>query len=150
MKIEKKMKKAKFTIFNSNIFFLINLEVIKILRSKNFNLGFAKDISKFTILEKDIRKAKDLYKVYKCLEEWNLLESESFNVCKNTTVLIIVILDYLKVNMKVLDVGMENTVFDKYKKILESNRVANKALAIIQERTSFFYKYFIKFINLFA
>ena len=60
-----------------------------------------------------------------------------FNVCKNVTTSII---DCLEVDIKVLDVGMENTVSDKYREILESNGVANEVLAIIQKGIRFSYK----------
>jgi len=93
------------------------------MKSKNFSFSFAEDISKFTILGRDIRKTRDLYKVY-----------------KNVTTSIIVILDCLEVDIKILDIGMENTVFDEYREILESNGIANEVLAITQERTRFFYK----------
>jgi len=37
------------------------------MKSKNFSFSFAEDISKFTILGRDIRKTRDLYKVYGAL-----------------------------------------------------------------------------------
>jgi len=69
-----------------------------------------------------------------------LFESKSFDIYKNVTTSIIVILDCLEVDIKILDIGMENTVFDEYREILESNGIANEVLAIMQERTRFFYK----------
>ena len=69
-----------------------------------------------------------------------MFESKSFDIYKNVTTSIIVILDCLEVDIKILDIGMENTVFDEYREILESNGIANEVLAITQERTRFFYK----------
>jgi len=43
-------------------FFQIDLEIIRAIRSKNFSFGFAKNISKFMILGRDIRKIRSLCK----------------------------------------------------------------------------------------
>jgi len=43
-------------------FFQINLEVIRAMRSEDFSFGFAKNISKFMILRRDIGKVRTLYK----------------------------------------------------------------------------------------
>jgi len=45
-----------------SIFFQVDLEVIKIMKSKNFSLGFAENISKFVILGRDIGKVRSFYK----------------------------------------------------------------------------------------
>jgi len=45
-----------------SIFFQIDLEVIRMIRSKNFNLGFAKNIGKFIILREDIGNVRSLCK----------------------------------------------------------------------------------------
>jgi len=43
-------------------FFQVNLEVIRKMRSKNFSFGFAKNISEFIILRRNIGKIRSLYK----------------------------------------------------------------------------------------
>jgi len=40
------------------------LEVIRIVRSKDFSFGFAENISKFIILGRNIGKIRSLYKFY--------------------------------------------------------------------------------------
>jgi len=43
-------------------FFQIDLEVIRMMKSKYFNLGFAENVSKFVILRGDIGKVRSFYK----------------------------------------------------------------------------------------
>ena len=43
-------------------FFQIDFEVIKIMRSEDFSFGFAKNISEFMILRRDIGKVRRLCK----------------------------------------------------------------------------------------
>ena len=43
-------------------FFQIDLEVIRMMRSEDFSSGFAKNVSKFIILGRDIGKIKSLCK----------------------------------------------------------------------------------------
>ena len=83
-------------------------------------------------------------------QSWNLLESGSFNIYKNTVVLIIVILGYLKINTEVLDTGMKTAGSDDCREILEDNKNGNSMLAIIQKRARFSHKDGQNFINLFA
>jgi len=45
-----------------NTFFQVDLEVIRMMRSKYFSFGFAENISKFMILGRDIRKIRRLCK----------------------------------------------------------------------------------------
>jgi len=45
-----------------NTFFQINLEVIRIIRSEYFSFGFAENIGKFVILERNIGKVRSLCK----------------------------------------------------------------------------------------
>ena len=45
-----------------SIFFQVNLEIIKTMRSKNFSLGFAENISKFVILIRNIEKVRSFCK----------------------------------------------------------------------------------------
>jgi len=48
-----------------HIFFQIGLKVIKIMRSKHFSFGFAKDVSKLVIFGENVIKVrKSLYKIY--------------------------------------------------------------------------------------
>ena len=46
-------------------FFQIDLEVIKTMRSKDFSLGFAENISEFMIFGRNIGKVKSFYKFCK-------------------------------------------------------------------------------------
>jgi len=39
-------------------FFQVDLEIIRIMRSKNFSLGFAENIGKFVILRRNIGKVR--------------------------------------------------------------------------------------------
>jgi len=41
-------------------FFQVDLEIIKIVRSEDFSLGFVKNISEFVILKRDIEKVRGL------------------------------------------------------------------------------------------
>ena len=59
-----------------------------------------------------------------------MLEPRSFNVCKNTTVPIIVMLDHLEVDMEVLDAGIETTESNSYREVSEDNRDVNRVLAM--------------------
>ena len=76
-----------------------------------------------------------------------LLEPKSFDMYKNTTVLIIVMLDHSKVDKEVSDASMEAIGSDKYREISGDNRDANSILAIMQKRARFFCKDGWKFIN---
>ena len=52
----------------------------------------------------------------------------------------IVILDYLKIDIKISDDNIKIMRFGKCKNLSEINRFTNKMLAIIQSKTRFFYK----------
>jgi len=69
-----------------------------------------------------------------------LLKSGSFDVYKNTVVPIIVMLDHLKLDMKILDAGMETMGSDDWREVSEDDRYANSMLATIQEKARFFHK----------
>jgi len=43
--------------------FQVDLEVIRTMRSEDFNFGFTENISEFMILKRDIRKIRSLYKL---------------------------------------------------------------------------------------
>jgi len=45
-----------------SIFFQVDLEVIRTMRSKDFNLGFAENIGEFVILRENIEKVRSLCK----------------------------------------------------------------------------------------
>ena len=66
-----------------------------------------------------------------------LLESGSFDACKNAKALMIVMLDYLEVDMEVSDAGIETNNSNDYREILRDNRDANGMLAAIHEGTRF-------------
>ena len=82
-------------------------------------------------------------------QSWNLLESESFDVSKNSTVLIIVMLGYLEIDMEVSDVGMKIVESNDYKKVSGDDRDTNGVLAVTWEGATFSHKDEQKFINLF-
>ena len=55
-------KRVNRTNWRLSILFQIDLKVIRIMKSKDFSLGFTENISKFVILRRDIGKIKNLYK----------------------------------------------------------------------------------------
>jgi len=69
-----------------------------------------------------------------------LLKPRSFDVYKNTTAPIIVMLDYLEIDMKVSDTDMETADSNNCKEVLENDEDANGVLAIMCERARFSYK----------
>jgi len=60
-----------------------------------------------------------------------LLEPESFDVCKNATASIIVMLGYSEVNTEVLDAGMETIESDDCREMSRDNRDTNSMLTIM-------------------
>jgi len=60
-----------------------------------------------------------------------LLESGSFDACKNAATPIIVMLGCLEINIKFLDTGIETTEFDDYREMLKDDRDANGMLTVI-------------------
>ena len=78
-------------------------------------------------------------------EEWRqiskLLESGSFNACKNDIVLMIVMLGHSEINTEVLDAGMETADSDDCREISRNDRETNSVLATMQERARFSHKY---------
>ena len=60
-----------------------------------------------------------------------MLESESFDVCKNATALMITMLDYSEIDSEVLDVGIETMRFNDCREISEDYRDTNSVLAVI-------------------
>ena len=79
-----------------------------------------------------------------------MLEFESCDDCKNTTALIIVMLDRLKIDIEVLDTGMKTADSDDCRKMSRDDRNTNDVLAVMQERARFSCKDRWKFINLFT
>ena len=69
-----------------------------------------------------------------------MLEPRSFDICKNTVVLIIAMLDHLELDIKVLDIGMETTESNDCRGMLRDDGDTNSMLAMIQERARFSYK----------
>jgi len=64
-----------------SIFFQIDLEVIRMMRSKDFSFGFAKNISKFMILRRNIGKVRRLCKF--CKVSLNIQKAKTkFKVAK--------------------------------------------------------------------
>ena len=60
-----------------------------------------------------------------------MLESESFDVCKNVTALMIAMLGHSEVDSEVLDTGIEIMEFNNCKEMSEDYRDANSVLAVI-------------------
>jgi len=60
-----------------------------------------------------------------------LLESESFDVCKNVTALMIAMFSHLEVDSEVLDTGIEIMEFNNCREMSEDYRDANSVLAVI-------------------
>ena len=54
-----------------------------------------------------------------------LLEPRSFNTCKNTIALIIVMLDHSEIDIEISDTSMETTYSNDYREISRGNRDAN-------------------------
>ena len=69
-----------------------------------------------------------------------LLESGSFNVCRNAVVLMIAMLDCSEIDLEVPDIDMKTVESDDCKEVLENNRDANGILATMWERARFFCK----------
>ena len=57
-----------------------------------------------------------------------MLESRSFDVCRNTTAPMIVMLGYSEINIEVLDVGIETAESNDCKEMLRDNRDTNRVL----------------------
>ena len=102
----------------------------------------------FEKLEASTSCTKLAYKSKEQKQSWNLLEFRSFNIYKNTAILII--LDHSKINIEVSDTSMKTTKSNSYKEVLKDNRDINSILTIIWEKVRFFYKNRQHFINLFA
>ena len=79
-----------------------------------------------------------------------LLEPESFNVYKNTSAPIIVMLSCSELNIEILDADIETAESDDYRGMSRDDRNANSVFATIWEGARFSYKDGQKFINLFT
>ena len=66
-----------------------------------------------------------------------MLKSESFNIHKKATTSIILLLDHLKLDMEISDIGMKTTRSNKYREISRNNRNANGMLATIHKKARF-------------
>jgi len=66
---------------------------------------------------------------------WKLLEPRSFDVWKKTKAPIIVILNYLEVNMEISNISIETMGFSKCREMSRANVIANGILTVSQ--TSF-------------
>ena len=69
-----------------------------------------------------------------------MLESESFDVCKNVTALIIAMLGHSEVESEVLDTGIEIMGLNDCREMSEDYGDANSVLAVIWGRARFSYK----------
>jgi len=103
----------------------------------------------FKRLEASTSYAKFAWMSKEWKQSWNLLKSESFNIHKKATISIIII-DYLKLDMEVSDVGMKTTRSNKYREISRDNRNTNSMLATIYKEARFSCKDRWKFISLFS
>jgi len=55
-------KRVYWANWRLSIFFQIDFEVIRTMRSKNFSFSFSENVSKFMILRRDIGKVRSFYK----------------------------------------------------------------------------------------
>jgi len=78
-----------------------------------------------------------------------LLEHRSFDVYKNATAPMIVMLGRSKIDTEVSDASMEAIGSDECREILGDNRDTNSVLAVMQKGARFSYKDGWKFIDLF-
>ena len=76
-----------------------------------------------------------------------LCELRSFNVCKNTTAPMIVILGHLELDTEISDPGMKTTEFNDCRKMSRNDRDTNGMLVVMQERARFSCKDRWKFID---
>ena len=60
-----------------------------------------------------------------------MLDSKNFDICRNVTVLIITMLDYLKMDMEVSDTSMETTGTNNCRELLGDDKNTNSILAKI-------------------
>ena len=74
----------------------------------------------------------------------------SFDACKNTVALMIVMLGCSELDTEVSDAGMETTESNDCRGVYEKDRDANDVLATTQEGVRFSCKDRQKFINLFT
>ena len=79
-----------------------------------------------------------------------LWESRSFNACKNAAAPMIVMLDYLELDMEVSDAGMETAESNDCRRVSKKNRDANNMLAVTHEGARFSHKDGQKFIDPFT
>ena len=66
-----------------------------------------------------------------------LLESKSFNMCKNTAILIIAILGHLKLDTEISDTDMETAESNDCRKMSRNDGDTNGMLATTQEGAKF-------------
>ena len=78
-----------------------------------------------------------------------LLKPRSFDACKNTAVLMIVMLNYLELDTEVSDVGIETIESNDCRGMSRSDGDANGILTTMWEGAIFSYKDKQKFIDLF-
>ena len=79
-----------------------------------------------------------------------LWEPRSFDVCKNATVPMIVMLGHLELDTEVSDTGMETMESDDSRGVSRKDRDANGMLAMMQKEARFSCKDKQKFIDLFT
>jgi len=79
-----------------------------------------------------------------------LWEPGSFDVYKNATAPIIMMLGRSELDMEILDAGMETTESDDCRRVSRRDRDANSVLAVIQEGARFSCKDRWKFIDPFT
>ena len=58
-------------------------------------------------------------------QSWNLLKPGSFDICKNATIPMIVMLDHSEIDLKVSSTGMKTAESDNYREVLEDDRDTN-------------------------
>ena len=69
-----------------------------------------------------------------------LLKSKSFDICKNSTVPMIVMLDHSEIDIEVSDAGMETADFNNCREMSRDDRDINSMLATTQKGIRFSHK----------
>ena len=117
-------------------FFQVDLEVIRMMRSEDFSLGFAENVSKFVIFRRDIGKIRSLCKfcevgldVWRVKTELKLTKTWKFwciHECCNTNNK-----QYwscLEIDIEILDINMETMKSDDCKEVSGNDGDTNSML----------------------
>ena len=108
------------------------------MKSEYFSFGFAKTLVNSWYLEGTLERLgvfASFVELAWMSEEWRqsskLLESKSFDACKNATALIITMLGCLEIDIEVSDAGMKTADSDDCAEVSRDDRDTNSVLAAI-------------------